>query len=110
MRSLVGAFCPVCLRDFADDLPPCFTEVLLAAALLVDCGGDFAGVFLLLAEPGWWLFDVGPEAVGFFFVALPDAASDWPNLAGTPGPANAEVSTTRSAGRRTLISFGVPSI
>jgi hypothetical protein len=122
IRSLLGAFCPACLRERLDDLTVFFPEVLLDVALSgvfaeVFVGvfaGAFAGTFVTAFLAGevfaCWLLDDEPDAALFFFPAFVAVAFDWPNPAGTPSPANVDVSNTRSAGRSTLISFGCPSI
>jgi hypothetical protein len=125
MRSLVGAFWPVCLREWLDDLtvffpeglfeaplPEVFAEVfagVFAEVFAAAVAGTFVPVFLAGDEAACWLLDGELGAVVFFFPALVDVAFAWPNPAGTPSPANVDVSSTRSAGRSTLISFGCPS-
>jgi hypothetical protein len=118
MRSVVGAFCPVCLREWLDDLtvflPEVFPEGLLPGVFAEVFAGAFAGAFARALVPvclagdvfECWLLDDELGAVVFFLPALVVVAFDWPNPAGTPSPANVDVSSTRSAGRSTLISFG----
>ena len=105
MRSVVGAFCPGCLRDPLD--------------LLFD-GRDFAdrpadpfgvaapGAFLLLEAVAGWASVLVVVTDAFFFAGAFDPAFAWPKLPGPPNPAMDAVSRTKSAGRRFLIKFRLP--
>src|SRR6516225_5174227 len=92
-RSLLGAFCPGCLRERREEL---FFE-----AVLPGCAAVFPEAVLALGP-----FGAGLAPADVFFLAGLLAAvapvCEWPDcakLAGTPGPAAAS-SKARSAGRR----------
>jgi len=121
-RSAVGAFWPGCFRVLFedDDLDEAFF-----AALVEFVPEGFVELFLAVAEVVLRPF-TGLLATDFLFgadlacepwteIALPLGAvllfaltAIWGKLAGTPSPANEEVSRARSAARTIFISLVVP--
>src|SRR5258708_4496829 len=104
MRSVVGAFCPGCLRNPLDFL---FDGRDFAERPADPFGVAAAGAVLLLETVAGWALVLAVVTDAFFAGAF-DAAFAWPKLPGTPSPAMAAVSRIKSAGRRFFIKSRLP--